>query len=481
MGDIHDQTTDECEPDGRRTTMSGDDAGVGTRPLTPDATKLFPPEFADTFEVVRGDGAYVYDADGNEYFDAIGGNQCSNIGHGVEEIADAAAEQMKTLEYTSSMLFVNDKSREFAERMARFLPEGIEHTWLVSGGSEANESAIKMAREYHRETGNPEKHVVVGRRLSFHGNTLGTLSASGIVSRREPYVPMLAGWPKAPAAYPYRCRFCDDEAACRDHGAECAKELETVIRDAGPEYVAAFIAEPVAGAANAAATPGDDYFRVVREICDEYDVLLVADEVMSGMGRTGENFAVDHWDVVPDILTSAKGMSAGYTPLGGAMPKEHIADVFAKKAGGFTHGHTFSFNPTSCAVASAVLDYIDEHDVVGNARRVGAHARERFEEFYDYDFVGDVRGKGLMLGVEFVEDRETKDPLERGGPAFRRELLEAGLRNGVTLYPGGGTVDGERGDHVLVTPPLTISEAEADEMVDRIHATFRDLRSYVRA
>jgi adenosylmethionine-8-amino-7-oxononanoate aminotransferase len=448
---------------------------IATRALTPESTNLFAREFAEMPEIVRGEGAYVYDANGNEYLDAVGGNQCSNIGHGVTEVADAAAAQIEDLEYTSSILFVNDRSQAFAERMASFLPEGFEHTWMVSGGSEANESAIKMAREYHRETGHPEKTMVIGRRLSFHGNTLGTLGAAGIAARREPFVPMFEDWPTAPAAYPYRCRFCDDEATCREHGTECAKELETVIRDAGPEHVAAFIAEPLVGAANAAAVPGEEYFRVVREICDEYDVLFIADEVMSGMGRTGENFALEHWDVLPDIFVSAKGMSAGYTPLGGTMPHERIVDVFADKEGGFTHGHTYSFNPTSSAIASAVLDYMDEHDIVANAREVGAHVRDRFEEFYEYEFVGDVRGKGLMLGVEFVGDRETKEPLPNGGPGFREELLYTALEHGVTVYPGGGSVDGEHGDHVLITPPLTITRAEADEMVDRLHATFRDL------
>ena len=457
-----------------------DESEVAKRELTLEGTKLFPREFTEMPEIVRGDGAYVYDSNGNEYFDAIAGNQCSNIGHGVSEIAEAAREQISRLEYTSSVLFVNDRSQEFAEKMARFLPDGFEHTWMVSGGSEANESAIKMAREYHRETGNPEKHVVVGRRLSYHGNTLGTLQSAGMPARREPFVPMLKGWPTAPAAYPYRCRYCGDEDECAEHGAECAKRLEERIRDVGPEYVSAFIAEPIVGAANAAAVPGDDYFRTVREICDEYDILWIADEVMSGMGRTGENFAVEHWDVAPDIITSAKGMGAGYTPIGGTMPREHVAKVFAEKEDGFSHGHTYSFNPTSSAIASAVLDYMAEHDVVENARRVGEYTRNRFEEFYEYEFVGDVRGKGLMLGVEFVGDRETKEPLEGGGPEFRQRLLEIALSNRVTVYPGGGSVDGTRGDHVLVTPPLTITETQADEMMNRLHATFEEVESHLR-
>jgi adenosylmethionine-8-amino-7-oxononanoate aminotransferase len=444
---------------------------LGKTTLDVNTTSLFPRAFDEYIEIVRGDGAYIYDRNGNEFFDAVAGNQCSNIGHGVEEIADAAHEQMKELEYTSSVLFLNDEAQTFSEKMADFLPDGFNHTWMVSGGSEANESAIKMAREYHRETGNPEKNIVIGRRTGFHGNTLGTLSVTGLTSRREPFVPMLNDWPKAPAAYPYRCSFCESTEECRTHGVECAKELEQVIRDTGPEYVSAFIAEPVVGAANAAAVPGEEYFATIRDICDEYEMLLIVDEVMSGMGRTGENFAIEHWDVSPDIITSAKGMSAGYTSLGGAFPKQHVAEVFAEKENGFTHGHTYSFNPTSSAIASAVLDYVDEHDVVENARRVGEYTRDRFEEFYDYDFVGDVRGKGLMLGLEFVDDRETKEPLEHGGPAFRDFLFETGIDHGIVTYPGGGSIDGELGDHVLVTPPLTISREQADEMVSRLHDT----------
>lgn len=455
------------------------DERIATRDLTTSNTNLFPRTFDEYPEIVRGEGVYLYDAAGNEYLDAVAGNQCSNIGHGVEQIAEAARDQMSTLEYTSSILSVNDQAQQFTEQMASFLPDGFSHTWMVSGGSEANESAFKLAREYHRETGNQEKNMIIGRRLSFHGNTLGTLSATGMPARREPFVGMLQEWPKAPAAYPYRCQFCSDEDDCRTHGVECAKQLEQIIRDVGEEYVSAFVAEPVVGAANAAVVPGDDYFETIRDICDDYEVLLIVDEVMSGMGRTGENFAIEHWDVTPDIITSAKGMSAGYTPLGGAMPHDRIVDVFADKEGGFTHGHTFSFNPTSCAIAAAVLDYVDEHDLVANANTVGRYARKRFEEFYDYDFVGDVRGKGLMLGIEFVEDRETKQPLEAGGPDFREQLLRTALENRVTVYPGGGSVDGEAGDHVLITPPLTVTKADVDEMVERLHNTFDDIADYL--
>jgi adenosylmethionine-8-amino-7-oxononanoate aminotransferase len=343
---------------------------------------------------------------------------------------------------------------------------------MVSGGSEAVETAIKMARQYHLKTGNPQKHVVIGCQRSYHGMTLGALSATGLRSRRRPFQPMLHDWPKAPAPYPYRCSCCPDTATCRDHGEECAKRLEEVVRDVGPEYVSAFVAEPIAGGArtNSGAVPGDRYFEVVREICDEYDILLLADEIITGMGRTGENFAMEHWGVLPDVFVTAKGMSAGYTPLGGAMPRDRVAEAFADDEG-FTHGHTFSFHPVSCAIAKTVLDYVRRNDLVANAAEVGGYLHDRASSLSEYDFVGDVRGKGLMLGVEFVEDRETKAPLQAGGPAFRTELLKTAMNHGLMVWPGGGGVDGDGGDCILLTPPLTITEREVDELMVRLHAT----------
>ena len=269
----------------------------------------------------------------------------------------------------------------------------------------------------------------------------------------------------------YRCPHCDGDGG-RACGRRCADELEDAILEEGPETVAAFVAEPVTGAAAAAATPHDGYFERIREICDEYDVLFVVDEVMAGFGRTGENFAIEHWDVTPDIITSAKGMSGGYSPIGGTMPHRRVAEVFEDVPDGFQHGHTYCFNPASAAIGNAVLEYMRDHDLVANARDVGAYLRERCEEFYEYDFVGDVRGTGLMLGVEFVGDRETKEPLATSGEEFQSLLFETGLDEGVLTYPSGGHVEGQRGDHTLITPPLSIDRDAADELVERMHATF---------
>ncbi|MFC7045115.1 aspartate aminotransferase family protein [Halobacteriaceae archaeon GCM10025711] len=445
-----------------------------TRHTTPggELGGLFPRAFTkDYVTIERGEGHLVWDAEGNEYIDAISGNQNVNIGHGVESVAEAARDQIETLEYTSSMLFANEPAMAYTEKIAEFTPDGFSRTWLVSSGSEANESAVKMARQYHLERGNERKYKVISRRRSYHGNTAGAMALSGYPARKTKMEPLYKNFPTAPSGSPYRCEFCDGDGgeAC---GVRAADEVERIIQDEGPETVAAFIAEPVTGAANAGAYPHDGYFERVREICDEYDVLFIVDEVMSGFGRTGENFAIEHWDVTPDIITGAKGMSGGYSPIGGTMPHDRVVEVFEDLEDGFQHGHTYCFNPTSAAIGNAVLEYMQEHDLVANAREVGDYLGERLQEFYDYPFVGDVRGKGLMWGVEFVRDRETKEPLAETGAEFQNRLFETSLDNGVITYPSGAHVDGERGDMTLVTPPLTVGEDVVDDIVDRMHATF---------
>ena len=449
------------------------------RPRNPthgtDLGGLFPRVFAKEYvTIVRGKGHTIWDTDGNEYFDATAGNQNVCVGHGLEEIATAARDQIETLEYTSSMLFANEPAANYTAKIAEFTPDGFEHTWLVSSGSEANESAIKMARQYHYERGNEGKYKVLSRRRSYHGNTAGAMAISGFPARKTKMEPLFANFPKVPAGNPYRCERCDGDGG-RACGIECANDLERTILDEGPETVSAFLTEPVTGAANAGAYPHDGYFERVREICDEYDVLFIVDEVMAGFGRTGENFAIKHWDVTPDIITSAKGMSGGYSPIGGTMPQERVVEVFEDLEDGFQHGHTYCFNPTSAAIGLAVLEYVEEHDLVSNAREVGASLLDRCQEFYEYDFVGDVRGKGLMIGVEFVGDRETREPLPETGAEFQGLLFEAGLDNGIVTYPSGGHVTGDSGDHTLITPPLTIDRDDADELVERMHATFSDV------
>ena len=448
------------------------------RTLTPgtELGGMFPRAFTkDYVTITRGQGHHVWDSDGNRYLDAISGNQNVNIGHGREEIAQVAKKQIETLEYTSSMLFANEPAMEYTAKIGEFTPDGFNHAWLVGSGSEANESAVKMARQYHFERGDERKYKIISRRRSYHGNTAGAMALSGFPARKDKMEPLFQDFPKTPSAAPYRCEYCGGEGG-RECGTECADAVERRIIDEGPESVAGFITEPVTGAANAGAVPHDGYFERVREICDEYNVLFIVDEVMSGFGRTGENFAIEHWNITPDIITSAKGMTGGYTPVGGTMPHQRIVDVFEDVEDGFQHGHTYCFNPASAAIGLAVLEYMQEHDLVTNARRVGQYLLEKCQEFYDYEIVGDVRGKGLMIGIEFVGDRETKEPLAETGAEFQNLLFETGLDNGIITYPSGGHVSGE-GDHTLLTPPLTIDKETADEIVERMHATLAAVES----
>lgn len=441
-----------------RTTTNGSDLGG-----------LFPRDFTKEYVTIeRGEGHWVWDADGNRYLDGISGNQNVNIGHGRAEIAEAARDQIETLEYVSSMLFANEPAQAYTEKIAEFTPDGFEHTWLVSSGSEANESAVKLARQYHYERGNEGKYKVLSRRRSYHGNTGIAMALTSFPARTGKMEPLFANFPKAPSGSPYRCEFCDGDGG-RECGIRAAEEVRHIIEAEGPDTVAAFIAEPVTGAANAGESPHDGYFERVREITEEYDVLFIVDEVMTGFGRTGENFGIEHWDVTPDIITGAKGMSGGYSPIGGTMPHDQVVEVFEDLDGGFQHGHTYSFNPTSAAIGRAVLEYVQEHDLVANAKRVGETLGTELQTLDQYEFVGDIRGKGLMWGIEFVADAETKAPLPQTGSTFQNALFDAGLDNGVLVYPSGTHIDGVRGDHTLVTPPLTIDEAGVSELVSRLN------------
>lgn len=435
-------------------TVAGDDLGG-----------VFPRVFDEEYlEIARGDGPYLWDSDGNRYIDAVSGNQNANVGHGVEEIAEAAADQLRTLEYVG-MEFATEATVEFTSKVASFAPDGFEHVWLVSGGSEATESALKMAVQYHVERGNGRKWKVVARRRSYHGNTVGAASMSGFPTFHAELDVVYQDFPVAAGAYPAHCHICDGTAP-EDCTLGCADDLERTIVDAGPQNVAAFVAEPVTGSPNPGASPPPGYFERVREICDEYDVLFVVDEVLTGFGRTGENFAIEHRDVTPDIIATGKGMSAGYTPLGGVLPHERVVDLYRDLPHGFSHGHTYSFNPASARIGSAVMDYTRRHSLVENAATVGAYLGDRLRSLLDLDVVGDVRGQGLLYGVEFTADPEGLQPLIEPW-RFLGPLEAAALENGVLVAPMGEHVGGDRGAHIMVAPPLVADEDLVDEIVSR--------------
>lgn len=415
----------------------------------------------------HGEGVYVYDTDGKEYLDGASSVVVTNIGHGNKRVAAVMAEQAGRLAYAPHHVFSNQPLIELAERLSRFTPDSLKHCQFVSGGSEANESAIKLARAYFLEKGQPEKWKIIGRWNSYHGNTLGALSANGHRGRRAPYLPMLLDFPHIPACYCYRCPLNLEYPTC---GVACAKSLEETILQEGPETVAAFIAEPIVGAAAAAITPPAEYFGMIREICDKYNVLFICDEVMTGVGRTGRNFAIEHWGVIPDILVTAKGLSGGYAPLGAVVVRDEIFEAFVppQGSGQFIHGFTYSGHPLSCAVANEVLKIWEEANLTANAAEQGRYLRQRLEELQlRHPIIGEVRGIGLMQGMEFVQNRETREPFPTN-LKIARQVCDLALEEGLIVYPGTGSVDGVLGDHILITPPLIITQTQIDELIEKL-------------
>jgi adenosylmethionine-8-amino-7-oxononanoate aminotransferase len=340
----------------------------------------------------------------------------------------------------------------------------------VSGGSEATEAAIKLARQYFLERdGSTRKYKIISRWTSYHGNTLGALSVSGKAGLMKKYDPLLLKFPHIDSAYCYRCEFglFPDTCDC-----PCAKSLEKAILREGSENIAGFIFEPVTGSASPGSYPKKEYYKIIREICDKYDILMIADEVMNGFGRTGANFGVDNFDVIPDIMCIAKGISSGYAPLGGIVVSDRIAGVFRNGTGKFTHGHTFSGNPLSCAVGCKALEILVRDRIVDNAREKGRLLLDLLkEELKDCPIVGDIRGLGLQLGIEFVKDKGTKAPFEK---SISGKITKIGLKNGIVVYPGSGNVDSTKGDNILLTPPLIITEEQVYDITKKLKETFNE-------
>ncbi|EGO64473.1 aspartate aminotransferase family protein [Acetonema longum] len=429
-------------------------------------------------EVSHGEGIYLYDTDGNRYIDAASGAAVSNLGHAHPKVIRAMEEQARKVAFSHLSRWTSPAIRELASLTATLAPGTLNKLYLVSGGSEATESALKMARQYYleRDGAASPKHRIISRWKSFHGNTIGALSMTGD-KRRQKYMPLLLDFPHIPQCYCYRCPFSCQPETC---GVECAHALETAIKEAGPENVAAFIAETVVGAACGALVPHRDYFKIIRQICDRYDILYIDDEVMAGFGRTGRIFAIDEWDVIPDLICAAKGMSAGYSPLGGVIAKDKIYDTFKNGSGSFVHGHTYGGNPLSAAVAAAVVKVLIEEDLAANARTVGAYLLQNLrEKLLPFAYVGDVRGIGLMQGVELIKNKATKEPFPAGA-GIAEKLTITLMKHGVIVYPGTGNADGENGDQFLLAPPLILTHSQADELADRMVAAFAEFEAVAK-
>ena len=415
---------------------------------------------------VKGEGCYIIDEHGKRYFDGSGGAAVSCLGHSNETVRAAVHRQMDELEFAHTGFFTTPVAETLADKLIAHAPEGIDRVYLVSGGSEAVEAAIKLTRQYFLEIGQPERHHVIARRQSYHGNTLGALAAGGNEWRRAQFAPLLVPTTHISPCYAYRGQ-ADDETP-EQYGLRVANELETEIERLGPETVMAFIAEPVVGATSGAVPSVPGYFKRVREICDKYGVLLILDEVMCGMGRTGHLFACEHDGITADMITIAKGLGAGYQPIGALLTSQAIYDAIAKGSGFFQHGHTYLGHPVAAAAASAVLDVLTAPGMMAQVKTQGEKLQAALQaSLGDHPHVGDIRGRGLFRGVELVENRDTKacfDPARKLHAKIKAHAFERGL----ICYPMGGTIDGRNGDHVLLAPPFIMDDAQIEEVVTKL-------------
>jgi len=418
---------------------------------------------------VSGSGVYLTDINGKQYLDASGGAAVSCLGHGDAEIIDAIKAQIDRMEFAHTGFFTSEAAESIADLLIEHAPEGIDRVYLVSGGSEAMEAAIKLARQYFLEVGKPSKHKVIARLQSYHGNTLGALATGGNMWRREPFSPLMIDTTHISPCYQYRGQ--GENESEYDYGQRVANELETEILRLGADQVMAFVAEPVVGATMGAVPAVEGYFKRIREICDEHNVLLILDEVMCGMGRTGSLFACEQEAVAPDILAIAKGLGAGYQPIGAMLCSAAIYRAIEEGSGFFQHGHTYLGHPVACAAANAVVSAILNRDLISRVQSQGAKVKQALiEQFGGHANVGDIRGRGLFLGMEFVQDRDSKQPFDPAlgiNKAFKKTAFE----NGLICYPMGGTIDGKQGDHVLLAPPFILDDNHIDELISKLDKT----------
>lgn len=433
---------------------------------------LIKPVLKRKYPVVQsGKGVFLYDREGKRYLDASSGAITASIGHGVQEIADAMREQAGKVSFVYRSQFTSEPAERLAKKLSEWTPGNDYWSFFVNSGSEATETAMKIAVQYWQEQGRNGKNKVLSRRMSYHGITLGALSMSGHVARRRRFAPLLEDLPVVAPPYCYRCPFQMTHPAC---GLACAEDLGTAIKRIGSEHIAAFIAEPVIGAAGGAVVPPQGYYERIKEICDSNDMLFIADEVMTGIARTGAMFAMEHYGVEPDIMALGKGMSAGYTPIAATLVKDRVVEPIMNGSNVVMAGHTFSANPQSAAVSLAVLEYIEMHRLEESAERSGADLLTRLNKLAErYGMIGDVRGKGLLLGLEFVADRESRR-LFPADLAITSRMVDQAFSKGLLLYPAAGGVDGE-GDAVLIAPPLVIRDEEIDLLMQLLEETIREV------
>lgn len=417
---------------------------------------------------MAGDGPYLIDAQGTRYLDGSGGAAVSCLGHSDREVVAAIRDQLDRMPFAHTSFFTNEPLEALAAELVAHAPEGIAKAYLVSGGSEAMEAALKLARQYFLEAGEPQRARVIARRQSYHGNTLGALAAGGNRFRRRPFEPLLAPVTHVSPCYPYREQRPDESAEA--YGDRLAAELDAEIRRLGSGTVMAFVAETVCGATLGAQPPVSGYFQRIREVCDRYGVLLILDEVMCGMGRCGTLYACEAEGVTPDLLAIGKGLGAGYQPIGALLVQKRVFDAVVAGSGYFQHGHTYSGHAVACAAGLAVQRAIHDRHLLDRVRHRGARLRELLSErFGDHPHVGEIRGRGLLWALELVADRPSKTPFDPARRVHTR-IKRQGLENGLLCYPMGGTIDGVHGDHVLVAPPYVVEDAHLVELVEKLAA-----------
>lgn len=411
-------------------------------------------------------GVYITDTTGRRYLDASGGAAVTSVGHAHPEVLAAMRAQIDNLCYAHTSFFTTDAAEALAEKLVNLAPEGLNYVYLVSGGSEAVEAALKMARQYFVEIGAPQRRHIIARRQSYHGNTIGALATGGNAMRRKQFQPILPETHHVSPCYAYREKGADESPEA--YAIRLADELEAKILELGPEEVMAFVAEPVVGATLGAVASVADYFKRVRAICDKYGVLLILDEVMCGMGRTGTVFACEQDDVIPDIVTIAKGLGGGYQPIGAVMLSDKIYDSFANGSGLFQHGHTYIGHPVAAATANKVVEIIARPETLANVNAMGARLHSGLEAVLGASpYVGDIRGRGLFRGIELVADRDTKTPFDPSRKIHAKIKRQA-MARGLISYPMGGTIDGIHGDHILLAPPYIIEADDVDLIIERI-------------
>jgi adenosylmethionine-8-amino-7-oxononanoate aminotransferase len=424
---------------------------------------------------VRGQGVYLYDSTGREYIDASGGAAVSCLGHAHPDILAAMRAQMDKIAFAHSSFFTTDAAEQLAERLVAGAPAGVSHAYFVCDGSEAVEAALKMARQYFVDIGQPQRTQLIARRQSYHGNTLGALSVTGREWNRAPFRPLLIPTTHVSPCYEYREARTDESA--EQYGARLAQELDDAIQRLGTDRVIAFIAETVGGATIGCNTAVPGYFKRVREVCDRHGVLLILDEVMCGMGRTGTRYACEAEGISPDLMTIGKGLGGGYQPIGAVLAQAKIVEAFARGPGAFQHGHTYLAHPMGAAAALAVQDVITRDGLLECVRRQGEQLSQRLHAAFDsHPHVGDIRGRGLFQAIELVQDRATKKAFVATQKTHVR-VKAAAMARGLCCYPSGGCVDGQSGDHVMLAPPFIVSGAELDVIVERLKSAVDEVTS----